>query len=150
MLFALLVFAISCGKEKGAADDYLIFGHFYGECLGEGCIEIYKLEIDQLTEDINDSYPSGADFYGGDYTTELTQEKLNIASALWDLFPDKLFDEEDTVLGMPDAGDWGGLYVEYKKGDKHAYWVIDQMKKSIPEYTHSFHDKVNEVIEEIR
>ena len=31
--------------------DYLIFGHFYGMCGGEGCVEKFKLESNRLLED---------------------------------------------------------------------------------------------------
>ena len=33
-----------------------------------------------------------------------------------DEFPSALLDETEVVIGMPDAGDWGGLYIEYKSG----------------------------------
>jgi len=41
-----------------------------------------------------------------------------------------LFFETAKVIGQPDAGDWGGLYVEIKcVGEPVQYWFIDQKKR---------------------
>lgn len=42
----------SCKKDTIAQSnlDYIIFGHFYGECSGERCIENFKLEKDKIFE----------------------------------------------------------------------------------------------------
>ncbi len=47
-----------CSSNQTTANlEYLIFGHFYGECIGEKCVEIYKLNKTQLLEDTQDVYP---------------------------------------------------------------------------------------------
>jgi hypothetical protein len=70
-----LTFLISCKKDNAAIppSDYLIFGHFYGECSGERCIEIFKLEKDKLFEDKADQYPNYDAFYEGFCTTRTTK-----------------------------------------------------------------------------
>ena len=68
-LFALL-FLSACNSDDDAAHanpEYLIFGHFFGECIGEGCVEIFKLDADKLYEDSNDIYPGQSDFYDGNF-----------------------------------------------------------------------------------
>jgi len=57
-----------------------------------------------------------------------------------------LLDDHDTIIGQPDAGDWGGLYIEYNKDAVRRYWLLDQMKSNVPEYLYDFIDKVNEKI----
>ena len=58
-----LVFC-SCNKDDEIELNqtvFLVFGHFYGECIGEECVEIFKLTTNKLYEDTNDNY-SGTDF----------------------------------------------------------------------------------------
>ena len=125
--------------------DYLVFGHFYGECMGESCVEIFKLEENRLYEDTKDHYPSSTDFYTGDYEP-LSDEQYKLVRDLNQYFPNQLIEEERRVIGEPDAGDWGGLYIEYSYGGKRQFWLVDQKKSNLPEYLHLFRDKVNEKI----
>ena len=153
-LFALLVctalFA-SCKKSDDdvlKTEDYLIFGHFYGECVGENCVEIFKLEDDKLFEDSNDTYPGSSDYYNANFT-QLSSDLFDLANGLEDVFPMGLLDEEEVVLGIPDAGDWGGLYIEYNKNGVRDFWLLDQMKSNVPEAYHDFIDAVNEKIQAV-
>lgn len=147
----LLAFT-SCTKEPAIhlrESDYLIFGHFYGECIGEQCIEIYKLEQNQLLEDTKDRYPSATDFYEADYV-RLSQPQFDDTRDLVDYFPFDLLNEANTVIGQPDAGDWGGLYIEYNYNGVRKFWLLDQAKRNVPTKYHSFIDKVNEKIKQLK
>ncbi len=141
-LFSVLsiLILLSCSSDdeiKLANDDYLVFGHFYGECLGEQCIEIYRLEQTRLLEDLNDNYPNGTDFYQGQFIP-LEDELFREANTLLEYFPTELLNESSHVIGQPDAGDWGGLYIEYKSGVNHDFWLLDLMVDNVPEYLHEF------------
>lgn len=60
-LLILLSLTTGCEKEddiKLSDSDYLIFGHFYGECVGEACVEILRLEESKLLGDTKDNYPT--------------------------------------------------------------------------------------------
>jgi hypothetical protein len=142
----IMVFA-SCQDETItiSAPDYLVFGHYYGECIGEQCVEIFRLEQDKLYEDKMDAYPYSNGFYIGSYIL-LSQEKFNKVKDLTGFFPADLLTEQDTVIGQPDAGDWGGLYIEYNIDGVRKFWLIDQMKSNVPAKYHEFIDKVNEKI----
>jgi hypothetical protein len=147
-LFALLTpgFFSSCEKDEvdiSGKGDYLIFGTFYGECGGERCVDIYKLENDRLLEDKKDMYP-GSDFYPFDDFEVLSQEKFELVKDLIDFLPPSLVSEESGVIGQPDAGDWGGAFVEYKSGNIHKYWLLDQMETNMPEAFNVYVDKINE------
>ena len=68
--------SLSCSKsdEGKGINSYLIFGHSYGECRGDLCIEIFKLTNSQLFEDVNDN------FFTGNVKYELlSDEKYKIA-----------------------------------------------------------------------
>ncbi len=153
LVLIALAFLTSCSDDDGvtlSGDNYLVFGHFYGECLGEQCVEIFRLEETRLLEDIKDRYPKQQDpeFYDGEYI-ELSNELFEGVRDLVDFFPARLLEESETRIGEPDAGDWGGLYIEYNFDGTRGFWLLDQMKTNVPEYLHPFIDKVNEKIRHI-
>ena len=146
-----LLVLTSCKKDdvELSKSDYIIFGHFYGECIGEQCVEIFRLEQEKLFEDTKDQYPNRNEFYDGNYI-QLSQQKFNDTKDLTNYFPTDLLDETDTVIGQPDAGDWGGLYVEYNSVGVRKFWFLDQMKSNVPSKYHNFIDKVNEKINQLK
>ncbi len=154
LLFSLAAFfflCVSCKKNDGylSSIDYIIFGHFYGECLGEDCIEIFKINNDHLYEDTRDHYPDANDFYNANFQ-KLSDEKFALTKDIINYFPMSLLDEENHVIGQPDAGDWGGLYIEYKRNSVRKFWLLDKKKENVPSTYHVFIDKVAEVIQAIQ
>lgn len=135
--------------ESVPADPYFIFGHFYGECIGETCVEIFKVYGDKLWEDTDDRYPSDAYMQGT--FTEIDQTHYNDALQLWADLPDDLRDETSTVLGYPDDLDQGGLFIQYleSNGDR-AYFLIDQDTDDVPTYLHSWMGEVNALIAQLQ
>ena len=136
-LILFLLTLNSCSDDgvdlNSSEDDYLIFGHFYGECGGEGCIETFKLTIDKLYEDTNDNY-GGVDFN----FIEMSMDKFDLVTGLENGFPKELLDATEDQFGCPDCGDWGGYYVEYSKDGIKMSWTIDTMIDDIPSYLHDF------------
>ena len=132
-LFAM----VSCSKEDETTQlDQFIFGHFFGECFGESCVEIFKIENGLLYEDTLDQYPN---INGNDFEWVLVEDiNINELEVSMSLVPSELYDEEAIVLGMPDAGDWGGIYVQTNRGGDIRFWLIDHMDENIPEYLHEF------------
>jgi hypothetical protein len=142
-IFIVVLCFSACSKEDSSSDsDYLIFGHFYGECGGESCIEIYKIDENGLYEDQNDIYPINLNFYDGDFI-KLPHHKYEEVKDLISYFPNGLFNESEIVIGSPDAGDWGGLYVEYNFDGKREFWLLDQLHQNVPHYLHAFIDEIN-------
>jgi hypothetical protein len=122
-LLALLL--SSCKKEKCPDDGYLIFGHFYGMCEGEQCVD--KAQF-----------------------TPLGREQFQKAQHLRASFPLELLQQSDTVIGQPDAGDWGGLYIEYHQDGVRKFWLIDKMKTNVPIQYHDFVDRVEAAVEALQ
>lgn len=144
VLFISLIFITACSSEndeKPNNDDYLVFGHFYGFCMGESCVEVFKLTDDTLYEDLNDNYANAPFKF-----EKLENDKFILAKDLIDFFPTELLQEENETIGCPDCTDGGGLYIEYSKNGTIKSWRIDQFKNNIPDYLHDFMDKVNEKI----
>jgi hypothetical protein len=129
--------------------EYLVFGRFYGMCDGADCIGIYRIDKEKLYEDTLDNYPSNNNIYDGKFV-ELTRNKFLDTKNIINYFPQKLLTEKSTVIGTPDAGDWGGLYIEYNFGNIHKFWLVDQMKSNVPEEYHDFIDMVNEKIDNLQ
>lgn len=144
LLLSLSIVIFGCSDTDSinlSDDDYLIFGHYYGFCIGEQCIETFKLTNDKLYEDTNDNYASGPFNFEA-----LNDETYLKVKDLVDNFPTKLLDEKESVLGCPDCADGGGIYIEYAKNGVVKSWRIDQMKGNVPNYLHAFMDAINEKI----
>ena len=142
-LLIAIAMTTSCDKDCITLNEqnYLVFGHFYGMCAGEGCVEIYKLTDVKLYEDLIDDYSGqNLDF------VELDNELFEQVSDLVDFFPNQLLSENETVFGCPDCADGGGLYIQYSDNGNLKSWRIDQMQENVPSYLHSFMDQVNEAI----
>jgi hypothetical protein len=152
ILFCLTTFVVTACKKSTvelSSSDYIIFGHFYGQCIGEKCIEIFRLEKDKLFEDTNDQYPNSKNFYVCNYV-QLSQQKFIDTKDLINSFPTDLLSETNNIIGQPDAGDWGGLYVEYNFNGIRKFWLLDQMKSNVPTKYHNFIDNINEKIKQLQ
>jgi hypothetical protein len=144
-LLMAIVILTSCNKDEDSItineQNFLVFGHFYGMCGGEECVETYKLTDLKLYEDILDDYSGqNLDF------VELDNETFEQINDLVDFFPNQLLNETDTVFGCPDCSDGGGLFIQYSDNGNLKSWRIDQFQENVPSYLHSFIDKVNEKI----
>ncbi|WP_417361414.1 hypothetical protein [Galbibacter sp.] len=134
----------SCNNDDYIASnesDYLIFGHFYGMCVGESCVETFMLTDTSLLEDTKDDY-TGKEFN----FKKLSNSKFEQVKDLPDFLPNQLVNEKDSIFGCPDCADAGGLFVQYSENGNVKSWRIDQVKANVPEYLHNFMDKVNEEI----
>ena len=145
-----LLVLTSCKKDdvELSKSDYIIFGHFYGECMGEQCVEIFRLEQEKLFETPKTNIQTETNFMTE--TMFNFHNKFNDTKDLTNYFPTDLLNETDTVIGQPDAGDWGGLYVEYNSDEVRKYWLLDQKKSNVPSKYHNFIDKVNEKIDQLK
>ncbi len=142
-LLIAIAMTTSCNKDCITLNEqnYLVFGHFYGMCAGEGCVETYKLTDMKLYEDLIDDY-SGQNLE----FVELENETFEQVSDLVDFFPNQLLSEEETVFGCPDCSDGGGLFIQYSDNGNLKSWRIDQFQNNVPSYLHAFIDQVNEAI----
>ena len=148
LIAAAIFVTVSCSKQEEIMEqniNYIVFGHFYGFCVGEDCIEIFKLTDSKLFEDDLDSYPTSQSPYEGNYV-EMDEEKFLLVRELADKIPEDLLVIQDTVIGSPDASDGGGIYFAINNENGTRYWLIDQMKNNIPNNLHSFIDEINQYI----
>lgn len=138
------LFLFSCNDDDDAnmgKQDFLIFGHYYGMCSGEGCVETFKLTDKELFEDTIDDYMGQKQDF-----VPMGNEKFMQVRDLLDFFPNQLLYENKTVFGCPDCADGGGLFIQYSKNGVVKSWRMDQTRKNVPDYLHRFMDKVNEKI----
>ena len=154
LLALLLSFVIGCEKpqpvDPEAQGPSFIFGHFFGMCIGEQCVEIFKLENGQLYEDTNDNYPGDQGPYQANFQP-LPDSLYQLVKNLPDQLPTQLYAETDTVLGIPDAGDWGGIYLELtdENGDRR-FWLIDNKTDNLPAYLQGYKQQINDAIDALQ
>ena len=144
-LCCLLLITTGCSNEDDglllSEKNFLIFGHFYGLCGGETCIETYKLTNTTLYEDTIDDYAGRErNFVALDNSTFL------LVKDLADQFPTQLLGVTEEFIGCPDCADGGGIFIQYVRGEEVRTWRIDQVKSNIPTFLHPFVDEVNEKI----
>jgi hypothetical protein len=135
---------LSCKSEKVApAQDYLVFGWYHGECRGETCIDIFKLDklAGQLYEDTTDTYPSSAAPYNGQYELKALAQYQQV-QMLPQRIPAQLLTQPTGIVGQPDFADGGGYYVELLDNGQRKFWLIDTQKQNIPTYLHPFVDEL--------
>ena len=147
--FICLIIHLSSCKEQNTDPkqeiDYILFGHFYGFCVGEECIEIFKLTNDGLYEDTLDRYPNADKVYEGNFT-KLDNDKFMLVNSILDSIPQELLNEKNNVIGAPDASDGGGVYFAIKDKDGIKFWLIDQFDHNLPAYLIPFKDQINSLI----
>jgi len=126
----------------------ITFGRYYGKCLGKGCIDVFKLIDVTLLEDTLDMYPASGTFYQGKFTNFIGADKINTSDILPN-FPLELLKSKLITYGTPDAGDWGGLYLEYQDGVDHRYWFLDLKVENNPRYLRTYIALIDKKITEI-
>lgn len=152
-LAALLIIltASSCSNKSYVAlkeNEYIVFGHFYGNCLGEDCVKLFKLTSHKLYEDRNKKYPSSERAYEGDFH-EIGNAEFEKVKTLAGMIPAELLAEESHLIGAPDAADGGGIYFEYTVNGKKHFWLIDQVNENLPEYLVKFKSEINKKIKKL-
>jgi hypothetical protein len=100
-------------------------------------------------EDINDVYPGTITQTVPNYV-QLPNQKFLVTQDLMTFFPPELLNDSNAIIGMPDASDGGGLYIEYNFNGIHKKWQIDQFQQNVPQRYHTFMDKVNEKINQLQ
>ena len=139
-----MLFISSCKKETvntTPETDYLIFGNFYGECLGSSCVETYKLTDSKLYKDANNDYNHS------NYTwNQLTGDKFISVKELANHIPSELLADRIQVYGCPDCRDQGGIYIEYAENGVIWSWRVDNDKGTVPPFLHSFMDEIHDNI----
>lgn len=144
MFFLFWVF--SCEKEEGLVledGDYLVFGHYYGKCIGEQCVETFKLTESQLFEDSRDDF-TGNTF---NFNLLLSEEKFRQVRDLKDLFPASLLQSADSTFGCPNCADQGGLLIQVSEKGKLKTWRMDTDEEKLPGYLRIFAGEVRKKIE---
>lgn len=140
----------ACSDEiTGLQDpgDYIVFGDFYGECIGSGCVDIFRIADGELYKDTLDEYPTASKLPHAVDFVELPDDHVGQIESLLGKIPAKLFEETDVVIGQPDAGDWGGFYLETNISGEVRYWLIDKMKDNLPAYLREYADKLEKAIQ---
>lgn len=126
----------------------LTFGRFFGKCTGGPCVNIYRLTSDELLQDSVDKYPSRDDFYNGKFEKFKGSERI-LTKGLLSEFPYELLGSKNRVIGSPDAGDWGGVYLEYRDDVNHEFWILDLNSNNLPKNLRNYVDLIDRTVNNI-
>ncbi|MCC2546879.1 hypothetical protein LJY25_10525 [Hymenobacter sp. BT175] len=150
--FALVLPACEKDCAKPTPVDTMVFGWFHGYCLGESCIDIFRIDkaAGQLHEDIKDGYPSPDAAYNGDYQLAKTLGQYQVVAGLPGQVPAQLLSHSNGYIGQPDFTDGGGYYVEIQDNGQRRFWLIDTQKANIPSYLHPFVDELEAKIRSLQ
>lgn len=144
---------LSCGKDEEEnlpcqtlVEEHLIFGTYYGECLGN-CANFYKIEACQVFEDDMLSY----------YTSDLkfmsdpmSLEDYEVAIDASNMFPEELWNELDSVFGIPDAYDQGGIFIQKNQNGEIKSWNLDTNEEVLPEYLAEYASTIKSIIQKLQ
>lgn len=154
LAFILMLFYIfGCSKgdelyssEELQKDDFILFGHSYGECLGPDCTKIFILKESELFFDVNtkNGIKEKSEFI------KLPIQEFEKARALKTKFPLTLTMMTNTTFGCSDCRDQGAIILSYKLSQHQGKFIIDQDKKEIPSILHDYIDAINESIRAIK
>jgi hypothetical protein len=140
-------FGFSCAKEeikgKDENESSIIFGHFYGFCSGEECVENFKLTNTKLYEETTDPYVLAP---GTGTFVELDHSKFEQVRSLASMIPQQLLQTTDVFIGSPDAADGGGIYFETTVNGERRFWRIDKVRSNLPEYLIPFVQEIEKDI----
>ncbi len=151
ILFVLMIF--SCTSEDGRLDpitpdeDSFVFGVSYGECLGD-CAHLFMIQNKAVYRDRNERYfneelsfnaiPLGTDAYDD---ASLVLSELPI---------EKLKEEPEERIGMPDAYDQGTIHVLKTIDGTWKEYFIDTDDKNLPEYLIPYTKKLLSTIDSLK
>ncbi len=142
-LLSLVLFGFGCDSdddEVSCDKETIIFGHFFGECSGERCVEIYMLQELSLFEASNEFFDT-SDFDFDELSNDLYAQVEDIRI----FFPRELINTSSQTYGCPDCADQGGIYVQLvDRGGREFF--IDQDVSEIPEFLRDFAGVINERI----
>ena len=149
-------------NESANRGPTITFGRYFGKCQGNSCVEIFRLIEFTLLEDVLDNYPSSQNSliknlntgelegkaYVGDFRPFKGSDKIKTSDILPN-FPLELLDSKIITYGTPDAGDWGGIYLEYQDGLHHRYWFLDLKNTNNPKHLREYVNLIDKKITEI-
>ena len=127
--------------DENEVIETIIFGHYYGRCFGETCIETYKIENGKLYEDFDDDYSRNT-FNFVKLSDKLFEQVVDIINHI----PQELREVNGQTFGCPDCADQGGVYIELfdsSNSEADMKFFIDQNSNNTPKYLHEFVDIVN-------
>ena len=161
LLLSTLFYGTACNDFDNSAEagseteaDYLIFGQFYGFCAGPECVTLYRLDSGTISEsadrEVQDDYADVLNPpYNGDFEPR-SQRLFDVAKDLQTTIPTALFDVKESVLGIPDAYDQGGIYLEMSRDGVVYTWRLDNDLESIPAFLRDYATDIKRVMVELR
>lgn len=126
----------------------VVFGRYYGRCIGNNCVEIYRFDGSNIYEDINEKRPGHDDFFEGNFKHLVELDvRLNLFKLVNELPYEHLTSLRGNIVGDPGAYGQGVYYLEYQDTFIRKFWIIDTDKSNTPKEIHPYTDLLGEMID---
>jgi hypothetical protein len=150
LLTFLCILAASCVNHDipmQSTDDSFVFGRYFGYCAGD-CYDAFVLRGNSLYQSENETYPSKGSPWTLPQLKSMDQAQKNIANELRGLIPQSLLDSNETLIGCPDCGDFGAVYIELNYSGKKRFWYLGYMAEDpdIKNFVITVHKKIDLII----
>lgn len=127
---------VSCVKDPGFPEkdypEYFVFGQDFPWCNEESCVEMFRMESGKLAESTNPEHPIHDTMYDGDYSIDKPMTKyMELEEIFSNNIPDALLELPSGLLGTENEFT-SYFYFEYKSGNYHRFWHIEQNFSTVP------------------
>ncbi|MFN7120142.1 MAG: hypothetical protein ACK4TA_25350 [Saprospiraceae bacterium] len=125
----------------------LVFGKYYGFCLGD-CATLYKVEANTLLIDEINRF---MDWESLRFQTKpLSGDRYAVAKTLLNEFPEELLQERQETIGCPNCADQGAFAIEVQQNGETRRWIIDTDRNVLPDYLKAYVDKIDTVMNQLQ
>jgi hypothetical protein len=134
--------------DQQTAADSFVFGRYYGYCAGD-CYNVFVLKDNSLFQSEDEAYPATNGPWSLPSLRALTDDKKNLAADLPALLPQALLNSDKNVIGCPDCGDFGGLYIELNQNGQNRFWYIDNatQDQELKDFIAIVHDRITALVQ---
>ncbi len=157
IISCLIIYCLltGCGDQQPTLDvenvaiNYLLFGEFNDNCINDNCYRIFKIKDNQLFFDDQSSQVNiDGNAYKGNFL--MFESTLPVSTnGLISQFPRPLLNEIDFIIGQPDFGKEGAIYIEVETKGEIRYWLIDNNTNRIPYYLREWMEELKDLLDAI-
>ncbi|HEY0654591.1 MAG TPA: hypothetical protein VGD65_15750 [Chryseosolibacter sp.] len=145
LILLLAMLAPGCvDHEIESPVDSFVFGRYYGYCAGD-CFHAFVVKENSLYQSENETYPSKDAPWSLPSLRLLSEDQKALVADLPSLIPQSLLNTSETVIGCPDCGDFGAIYIELNQNGNKRFWYVDNaiQEQELKDFITTIHERIN-------
>lgn len=143
LIVSLFSILCSCSKNNGVNNSQALIGISFGFCFGD-CVTMFKLEGGDVFPDIEEGF-FNIDPNFSDVALDIPESLVTRFEDLISNTPSLLLDNNESIYGMPDAGDWGSIHFFSNERE----WTLDNLNENNPDEIQDFVLEIQDLIMEL-